>query len=374
MANPSKGGDAKLQGLKWQPATERCFFVILRKEPGETERCLTLRGDNLNATTANPSKGGDAKLQGLKWQPATERGLQMRNGFRKSAFLLSVLLLCSVLMPVTALAEKSCFDLSKIEKGYISVFYKTNSGKSLKIGIKDDLTQQNKFYDYVQGTAESFPLPSSATTVTASLYENVGGSSYRRVQNISFSVKPSQTIASKIPTASADTDGGTTKNLPSSATRYLGSVNEISFRSGDSVSQKAAELVAGKRTTEAQAMAIYSYIVKNFSYDWDLYYDVIYGRVTRYTPKPNSILASKEGICYDIASLYAAMCRSVGIPTKMIKGNSRPAGGYHAWNSVYDDATGNWVSMDLTLDMSYRRGGSSSWRSIGSGYAASSSV
>ena len=28
-ANPSKGGDAKLKGLKWQPATERSFFVVL---------------------------------------------------------------------------------------------------------------------------------------------------------------------------------------------------------------------------------------------------------------------------------------------------------------------------------------------------------
>lgn len=298
----------------------------------------------------------------------------MRNGFRKSVFLLAVFLLITTLVPVTATAAQSCFDLTKVDKGYISVFYKTNSGKSLKVGLKDDDTRLVKYYDYVQGTVGSFPLPDGAATVTASLYENVSGSSYRRLQNVSFSVQPSGSVASKIPTASADTGGATTKNLPSSATRYLGSVTEISFRAGDSVSQKAAELIAGKKTTEAQAMAIYSYIVKNFSYDWDLYYDVIYGRVTRYTPKPNSILAAREGICYDIASLYAAMCRSVGIPTKLVKGNSRPAGGYHAWNSVYDDATGNWISMDLTLDMTYRRGGSTTWRTIGSGYSASSSV
>lgn len=298
----------------------------------------------------------------------------MRKGFRRSTFLLAVILLITTLVPVTATAAKSCFDLTTVDKGYISVFYKTNSDKSLKIGLKDDDTRAVKYYDYVQGTVESFPLPDGATSVTASLYENVGGKSYKRLQNVSFSVQSSGGVVSKIPTASAETDGSTTKNLPSSVTRYLGSATEISFRAGDSVSQKAAELIAGKKTTQAQAMAIYSYIVKNFSYDWDLYYDVIYGRVTRYTPKPNSILSSKVGICYDIASLYAAMCRSVGIPTKLVKGNSRPAGGYHAWNSVYDDATGNWVSMDLTLDMTYRRGGTSTWRSIGSGYSASSSV
>lgn len=300
----------------------------------------------------------------------------MKNAFRKLVLLLTVILTVSALLPATAMAAKSCFDISKADKGYITVYYKTNSDKNLKVGIKDDKTN-NKYYDYVRGTTESFPLPAGATKLTASLYENVGGNSYRRLQNVSFSVASAKTV-SEIPTGTVRSAGTSTatisRNLPSSVTRYLGSVKEISFRQGDSVSQKAAGLIAGKSSTQAKAMAIYSYIVKNFSYDYDLYYDVIYGRVTKYTPKPNSILKAKEGICYDIASLYAAMCRSVGIPTKMIKGNSRPAGGYHAWNSVYDDATGKWMSMDLTLDMTNRRGGSSRWRTIGSGYSTSSSV
>jgi hypothetical protein len=150
-------------------------------------------------------------------------------------------------VPVTATAAQSCFDLTKVEKGYISVFYKTNSGKSLKVGLKDDDTRFVKYYDYVQGAVESFPLPDGAARVTASLYENVSGNSYRRLQNVSFSVQSSGSVASKIPTASADTGESTTKNLPSSVTRYLGSVTEISFRAGDSVSQKAAELIAGRR-------------------------------------------------------------------------------------------------------------------------------
>ncbi len=304
--------------------------------------------------------------------------IEMKNGFRKLVLLLTIVLTISVLLPATAMAAKSCFDISKADKGYVTVYYNTDSGKSLKVGIKDDDTNSNKYYDYVQGTTESFPLPANATKLTASLYENVGGNSYRRLQNVSFTVKGAKTTASEIPTSTTNSSGTSTatvsKNLPSSVTRYLGSATEISFRQGDSVSQKAAELTAGKSSTQAQAMAIYSYIVKNFSYDYDLYYDVIYGRVTKYTPKPNSILKAKKGICYDIASLYAAMCRSVGIPTKLVKGDSKPAGGYHAWNSVYDDATGKWISMDLTLDMTNRRGGSSSWRTIGSGYSASSSV
>ena len=156
--------------------------------------------------------------------------------------------------------------------------------------------------------------------------------------------------------------------------RYLATGKEIAFRAGDSVSLKAQELVAGKKTTEAKAMAIYSYIVKNFSYDYDLYNKIVTKKITRYTPNPNTILPSKVGICYDIASLYAAMCRSVGIPTKMIKGNARIVGGYHAWNAVYDDATGRWISMDLTVDMCYKKGESKSWRTLGSGYTVKTEV
>ncbi|MDL2235768.1 transglutaminase-like domain-containing protein [Christensenellaceae bacterium OttesenSCG-928-L17] len=161
-------------------------------------------------------------------------------------------------------------------------------------------------------------------------------------------------------------------SLANKNSRYLGAGKEISFKQGDAVSLKAEELTSGKKTTEEKAMAIYSYIVKNFSYDYNLYNKIVTKKVTRYTPNPNKILPSKVGICYDIASLYAAMCRSVGIPTKMIKGNAKIVGGYHAWNAVYDDATGKWISMDLTVDMCYKKGASSKWRSLGSGYTVKS--
>ncbi|HWR24054.1 MAG TPA: transglutaminase-like domain-containing protein [Feifaniaceae bacterium] len=298
----------------------------------------------------------------------------MKKGFRSIAYLMGVAFLFAVL-PVGALAATGTFDLSNVSAGHIAVWYESDNGKALKVGMRDDDTRMIQYYDYVSGTRESFPLPEGAQNVTALLYENISGNSYRKLDSVTFINSSKPVPARPIPAAgNSSAQNEAAKNLPSGAAKYLGSVTEISFRAGDSVSGKAAELTAGKGTTQEKAMAIYSYIVKNFSYDYDLYYDVIEGRVTRYTPNPSSILKAKKGICYDIASLYAAMCRSVGIPAKMVKGDSKPAGGYHAWNSVYDDASGEWVSMDLTLDMSNRRGGTSKWRTIGSGYSASSSV
>ena len=283
-------------------------------------------------------------------------------------------LIVSALLPVTALAAPATFDLTNVSAGYITVYYESSTGKPLKIGMRDDTTRMIQYYDYVSGTKESFPLP-AAQEITALLYENISGSSYQKLDSVTLTNPSSGAVAQQIPTGGESVPATeSASRLPASATKYLGSATEISFRAGDSVSKKALELTDGKKTTQAKAMAIYSYIVKNFSYDYDLYYDVLSGRVTRYTPNPNSILKAKEGICYDIASLYAAMCRSVGIPTKLVKGNSKPAGGYHAWNAVYDDATGEWILMDLTLDMTGGRGSASKWRTIGSGYSAQSAV
>lgn len=155
---------------------------------------------------------------------------------------------------------------------------------------------------------------------------------------------------------------------PAALTQYMLSSREISFSGDDIVAQKAAELTAGKRTTEEKAMAIYNYIISNFQYDWALYHAVLSGHVRTYTPNPQSILRAQKGVCYDIASLFAAMARSAGIPAAMVKGNCEPANGYHAWNSIYDGETGVWVSLDATLDL----GGDISlkYKEIGSGYFA----
>ncbi len=162
--------------------------------------------------------------------------------------------------------------------------------------------------------------------------------------------------------------------VASASDKYLASVKEISFSSSDAVAQKAAELMEDKATTEEKAMACYSYIVKNFSYDWDLYNKVVSGRITKYTPDPEDILKNKVGICYDIASLYAAMLRSQGIPCKMVKGYSSAVNGYHAWNAVYDDATDRWITMDLTVDMCNSGKAKTSWASVSGTYRAKSAI
>jgi len=60
------------------------------------------------------------------------------------------------------------------------------------------------------------------------------------------------------------------------------------------------------------------------------------------------VLRGKTGVCRDYAILYAALARSVGIPTKLVAGLVFWKGGfyYHAWAESF---VGEWVPIDATL-------------------------
>ena len=81
-----------------------------------------------------------------------------------------------------------------------------------------------------------------------------------------------------------------------------------------------------------------------------------------YLPKLDSVLAAKKGICFDYASLGAAMLRSLGIPCQLITGYVAPDYIYHAWNMVYID--GEWVSVEISIQPN-------SWTRVDLTFAAS---
>lgn len=88
---------------------------------------------------------------------------------------------------------------------------------------------------------------------------------------------------------------------------------------------------------------VYNYVIENISYDKELAENVQSG----YLPDVDATLASGKGICFDYASLMAAMLRSQSIPTKLVIGYSGEA--YHAWISVYLKESG-WVNNIIEFD------------------------
>lgn len=281
----------------------------------------------------------------------------MKKLIKKSALALALVLLLSTAMPQGTLAlglnvsggsESSSsgqsggsgdtIDISTASQGYVTVKYDDGTSATMKAGVSFNGGDWS-YYSYTMGKNLTLQLTGGSGSYTVALFKKVAGS-YVTVSQRTFTAM----IGSATP-AGATAGTGAASNYP----QYLRSVGEISFSANDSVAKKAAALCKDLKTDQAKILAMYNYIARNFKYDYDFANKVISRQITSYTPNPVSILSNKKGICYDFASLFAAMCRSQGIPCKLVKGYSTKINGYHAWNSVYDSKTDKWYTIDLTM-------------------------
>ena len=116
----------------------------------------------------------------------------------------------------------------------------------------------------------------------------------------------------------------------------------------DLVGKAEALMVEGD--PRATALAICSFISEEYTYDYDKAKAMT---VLDYVPDLVEIYKGDKGICYDLATLYAAMCRSVGIPAKLVMGYSPYTGMniYHAWCLVKID--GEWLQVDLVYSINH---------------------
>lgn len=233
---------------------------------------------------------------------------------------------CALIMAVSAsisvagAAESTnAIDLSSASSGYACVHY--SSDKRLKVGVACD-GRGRYFTDCTSGHAD-IPLTYGNGSYTVTLYQNINNTTYRIVERHTVNV------------TMADT------NAP-----YKVSTVETPFTAGDAVCKQAAELCKSAKTDEQKVVAIYNYLDRGgFTYDHQLANNVTSGKVKNYLPVPSNTLATKKGICYDYASLFATMCRSQGIACKIVKGYSS-SGVYHAWNEVL--INGKWNTVDIT--------------------------
>jgi hypothetical protein len=72
------------------------------------------------------------------------------------------------------------------------------------------------------------------------------------------------------------------------------------------------------------------------------------------TPRSaGEIMRSRDGVCRDYATLFAAVARAEGVPTRICSGIVYFDGGffYHAWNECQlTEGEGGWYAFDSTLD------------------------
>lgn len=106
-----------------------------------------------------------------------------------------------------------------------------------------------------------------------------------------------------------------------------------------SISQKAEEVSAGATSDMEKAKLLHDWVVTNLMYD--------YASLTnRKEQDADTVFGNGLAVCEGYANLYAAMCRSLGIAAKYVRGDA--GGGPHAWNEIYWD--GSWHNVDVTWD------------------------
>lgn len=236
-------------------------------------------------------------------------------------------------MTVSAFAVSNEIDVSKVSSGVVTVNY--NDGTNAKMKVAITINGKTTYQDYTQGTVSSYSLVEGNGEYTISLYSNIAGNSYKRVAKQVVNVV-----------------------LNSEFAPYLASTTKVNFAAGDAVTAKAAELCAGKTSAAEKVVAIHNHIAANYTYDSDLAAQINSGAVTSYAPNANSVLNAKKGICYDLASLFAAMCRSQGVPCKLTNGYVGNV--YHAWDQVY--VNGAWQNIDPTYAVARVRNGAADFQ------------
>ena len=227
-------------------------------------------------------------------------------------------------MGFTAAAANDIVDMSNTSHGYVTVNY-TSSAK-LKVGIQYN-GGKTVYRDCPSGKDASFSLDKGNGKYTVTLYRNVSGTSYQQVESKSMNVTVKDSYAP-----------------------YLVSTSEVQFSKGDTVSAKASELCKNAKTDEEKVVAIYNYMASRYTYDNKLANEITSGKITKYIPDTAATLKGTTGICYDFSSLFAAMCRSQGIPCALTKGYAGSS--YHAWNKV--NVSGNWYQIDMTYAVTKR--------------------
>lgn len=208
-------------------------------------------------------------------------------------------------------------DCSNASLGYVSAKY---TGSSSKLKFRVEANGQTENYDLTaDGSTEYFPLTFGDGTYTLTVFEQLPGS-----DKYGFAAQGTAEV-----------------QLSSPLSPYLFPNRYVSYGQNSDCVYKAAELCAGKTEDIDKIAAIFSWVAENISYDYELSTTVKAG----YTPDPDRTLSRRAGICFDYASLMAAMLRSQSIPTRLVIGNAYPDI-YHAWNEVYTEQTG-WITPEL---------------------------
>ena len=277
---------------------------------------------------------------------------------KKLRVLIMVSLAFCIQAPIMAFAadvrsdERTEIDVTYKNDGYIRARIKSETSKRLKLRTAYAKSGGTKIeYTYElngAGDWETYSLQSGNGEYTISIFENTVGSRYATLLTVIIGVEYSR------------------ENAP-----FLVPAQNVNYAADSNAVKMAGELSKNADTDLKKVEGIYKYIVETIKYDTAKAKKIASGEIVGYMPEIEYTLETSKGICFDYASLFAAMLRSQDIPAKLIMGfvalSQEPS--YHAWNEIYIKDVGwikirsevffagkNWERMDPTLASSNTTG------------------
>lgn len=220
-----------------------------------------------------------------------------------------------------------CTDYT--DRGLLRICYQNDTDAKLKLEVLAG--NDSVFYNLKgDGSIEDFPLQYGSGEYTARIWQNIKDKEYFAVKTKSFDVA-----------------------IPDEESVYLNSIQNVNWNYDMKPIKDIRYIVAASLKEKSGDLKfscgtdIYSYIASHIKYDDSKIYDLEYD----YLPDIEKTYSEEKGICYDYASLFASMLRSINIPAKLVKGYADYSPQtYHAWNEVYFD--GKWMVIDITRDAS----------------------
>lgn len=209
-------------------------------------------------------------------------------------------------------------DYSNTSDGYVMVQFTGDTTKRLRARVEGPKTIYT--YDIQPGRWTVFPLSDGNGTYQFKIFENVSGTRYCVLASTSCNVALKDEFAP-----------------------FIRPNQYVDYAAAEKTLAKARELTAGLTDPLKKVEVVYNYVVKNLAYDWAKASTVTSG----YLPVLDTVLETNKGICFDYAALMTAMLRSQGIPCKLVVGYAGAA--YHAWISVWTEATG-WIEGAVYFD------------------------
>ena len=231
--------------------------------------------------------------------------------------------------PKMLLSEFHAGKATKVQGGMIDFSAASNGYIAARVTSRVKL----KFQIIKDGETYTYDLPSNGRVTVYPL--NMGDGTYRfRLMSQVEGSKYTELWSESKPVTLAD------EFVP-----YLRPNQMSQYNKKSNCVAKAYEVTKSCKKDIEMAGAIYEYLAKTITYDYDKAKSVRSG----YVPDPDSTLKTKDGICFDYASLAAAMMRSQGIPCQVITGYLGKDELYHAWNRFYLKNKG-WLTVEISAN------------------------